>query len=196
MASEFGVLFELPEYDKAFGSFAFSAMHDLAIAGDPILSKIRRERSPGALGSVFLDKDGEEVELESRAIGADFSVLKSEVIEGDIWKLAMVLTKGSKGIEEGHKKMFFETLQKVTEATGNVVDSAGPLTFEKFYEVVSRIERSLTDDDQLAPLNIVMSPELMRNLPEQTPDQIQKIADLEQRQLEELLAKRRRRRLS
>lgn len=190
------MLFELSEYDQAFASFAFNAMNDLAVAGDPILGKIRREESPGALGSVFRDKDGNDVEIESRAIGADFSVLKREVIDGDVWALAMVLTKGSKGIEEGQKRMFYETLQTVTEATGNVVDSGGPPTWEKVYEMMSTVERSLTDEDQLSPLDIVMSPAARRSLPAQTPEQAEKFAELEKRQLEELLAKRRRRRLS
>lgn len=190
------MLFELPEYDEAFVGFASSVMNELARAGDPILSQIGSERSPGALGSVFRDKDGEDVELESQLIGTDITANKDDILHSNKGALAVMLSNGAENLQVELKKMFFGTLQTVTDATGNVVDAGGKLTFEHFYEMLSKIERSLTEDDQLSPVSIVMSPEMRKKLPVETPEQKAMIEELEKRQLEELLAKRRFRRLS
>ena len=84
----------------------------------------------------------------------------------------------------------------MTTATGNTIDAGGAFTFEKFYEMLEMIEWTLDDDDELSHPSLVMHPEMADKLPEITPEQRARLDALKQRKHEELLARRRRRRLS
>jgi hypothetical protein len=94
------------------------------------------------------------------------------------------------------KGMLFGTLNTVTEATGNVVDAKGRPTFETIYEMLDKVDWGLTDDDKLSMPTLVMNPTDVERLPELTDDQQAKLEELQERKLNELLARRRRRRLS
>ena len=63
--------------------------------------------------------------------------------------------------------------------------------------MLEKLEWSLDEDDQLVRPEIMMHPDAFKNLPsEPTPEEQAKLDELERRKHEELLARRRRRRLS
>jgi hypothetical protein len=64
------------------------------------------------------------------------------------------------------------------------------------YEMLDKIEWTLDENDELSTPSIVMHPDTASKLPQPTPEQVKMIEKLKARKLEELLAKRRRRRLS
>ncbi|WP_027005292.1 hypothetical protein [Conexibacter woesei] len=188
--------FSLPEYSGAFAWFISDAIQELARAGDPILEQIEIVESPGALGSMFEDKEGFDVELEPASLTAGLVLDVDDVREGDPWKLALQIVMASSELREGQLRTMVGTLNRVTEATGNVVNAEGPLTFEALYEMLDKIEYGLTDDDTLSLPTMLVHPDTLAKMPVPTDEQQQQITDLQERKLNELLARRRRRRLS
>jgi hypothetical protein len=95
---------------------------------------------------------------------------------------------------------FVETMGKVTEGTGNVVDAGGkPLSFELIYDALDKVELSVDENDELVMPELMMHPDQaqkLQELPPLTPEQQQKLDELKERKREEALARRRRRRLS
>lgn len=188
--------FALPEYDAAFARFMGEAMHELAAARDPLLSQIDVEEGPGAIGSVIQDQEGRDVEIEPASLEADLTMVVPAVRDGDIDALVIQLDSAAEQLREGMARTLFGALNVITNATGNVLEAKGPPTFESIYEGLEKMEWSLTDDDDLSMPTIVLSPEAMAALPPETDEQRALMEQLRQRKLRELLARRRRRRLS
>jgi hypothetical protein len=187
--------FDVPEYEIAFQTFFGEAIHEVAIARDPLISEIPFEQSPGALGSVIQDQDGNDVDLVADPISTEFSMSRNSAIQGDVEALLLLADSLSEGLAKGLAESIFGSLNTVTEATGNVVDASGKTTVEAMIEALETIELGLTDDDELSLPTIVMSPSAMEKLPAATPEQEARIEELKKERLEELLARRRHRRL-
>jgi hypothetical protein len=187
--------FEVPEYDSAFRTFFGEAIHEVAIARDSLISEIPFEQSPGALGSVIQDQDGNDVDLVAGSISTEFSMSRNSAIRGDVEALLLLIDSLSEQLAKGLVESLFGSLNTVTEATGNVVDASGKPTIEAIIEALETIELGLTDDDELSFPTIVMSPSAMEKLPTPTPEQEARIEKLKKERLEELLARRRHRRL-
>jgi hypothetical protein len=188
--------FALQEYDHAFANFIGEAIRELGRARDPILKDIELEESAGALGSMIQDQEGQDVELEPGSATTDFLMDVNAVRDGDIANLVIQIDAGAEQYRESLLKMLFGTLNTVTDATGNVVSGEGKSTFDAVYEALDRREWSLTDDDELAMPQIYMHPDAFAKVPPPTQEQLEKLEELQQRKLNELLARRRRRRLS
>jgi hypothetical protein len=62
--------------------------------------------------------------------------------------------------------------------------------------MLDKMEWQLDENDELSTPSIVMHPDTVSKLPQATPEQVKMIKELKARKLEELLARRRRRRLS
>ena len=190
------LVFELPEYDRAFAEFIFEVANALAIAAAPLLGQIRRVSAPGAGSSVVDARDFEQLDLPSQLVGFGVTIGLRAVRDGDFEPLVVGLSEGSDELASGLMKMVIATVSRVTEATGNVVTSSDGMTFEAFYEALDGMEWSLTEDDELSLPTLLMHPDTVEKLPNLTPQQEEALEDLKRRKLEELLARRRRRRLS
>jgi hypothetical protein len=118
------------------------------------------------------------------------------VRDGNFEPLIVGLSEGSDELARSLMAMVIETVSRVTEATGNVVATGGEITFEAIYQALDKMEWSLTDDNELSLPAFVMHPDTVEKLPPQTPEQERAMEELKARKLEELLAQRRRRRLS
>jgi len=188
--------FALSEYDQAFVLFVEEGLRRLAVAGDELLSQIEMVPSTGPLGSIIQDQHGRDVDLAPGAITSDLTMSIKAVRNGDVDAFVIQLDAGSAQLAEGYHKALIATLQTVTSATGNVVRANGPLTFDAFYEALDQREWSLTEDDELSMPTLMMHPDVARRLPQLTPEQEARLAALHERKLRELLARRRRRRLS
>ncbi|HZV72681.1 MAG TPA: hypothetical protein VFF79_03105 [Conexibacter sp.] len=188
--------FNLSEYDRAFGLFAEEALRALAFAGDPLLSDIEVIPTKGALGSVIQDQDGRDVDLAPQMITSDFTMSLDAVRDGDLDALVIQLDAGSAQLAEGYHKALIATMRTVTDATGNVAETKGPLTFEALYCALDRLRWSLNADGELSLPTLVVAPEVAASLPELTPEQHARLLALHERKRNDLLARRRRRRLS
>jgi hypothetical protein len=195
-AADRPLVFELPEYDRAFAEFIFEVANALAIAAAPLLGQIPRVSAPGGGSSVVDARDFDQLDLPAQAVGFGVTIDLRAVRDGDFEPLVVGLSEGSDELASELMKMVIATVTRVTEATGNVVTSSGGVTFEAFYEALDGMEWSLTEDDELSLPTLVMHPDMVKKLPALTPDQEQALNELERRKVEELLARRRRRRLS
>ncbi len=189
--------FDLPEYDEAFKAFLYTSVNALARARDPLLAGIPEETTENAGSSVLDSRTDEPLDLPSEKVGFEIGWERNDVLEGNFETLLLQFDSASKELAEKLVGMFLKTVGAVTESTGNVVNAEGqPLTFELIYEMLDKIEYTLDDDDELEMPSMVMHPNMMKKLPKPTPEQEAAIEELKQRKREELLAQRRRRRLS
>ena len=187
--------FDVPEYEQAFQTFFGEAIHEVASARDPLIAEIPFEQSPGAMGSVIQDQEGNDVELVSDLISTKIEISRNDVIAGSIESLLLLIDSASEELSEGLAKALFASLKTVTDATGNIVDAKGKSVFDAVIEMMETIELDLNDDGELALPSLWMNPKAMENLPTPTPEQEARIEEVKNERLEELLARRRSRRL-
>jgi hypothetical protein len=188
--------FQVNEYEAAFAEFFGDAVHELVRTHDPLLGQIDWEKSPGATASVIQNRAGEDVDLAQPPVSAEATLRRGPIRRGDFVELWLSIDDMAKQMAAGMAKGMFATLDTVTAATGNVFDAGGKSTFDAYLEMLEKIELSLTDDDRLSMPSIVLSPEHLQKLPPPTPEQLARLEELQERKLNELLARRRRRRLS
>jgi hypothetical protein len=188
--------FALPEYEHAFDRFFADAIHELVGAHEPLLADMDWETTPGATASVFQDQVGEDVELTQAPISAAGVVRRAPIRRGTLIDLWLTIDDIAKQMARGMVKGLIGTLDTVTGATGNVVSGAGKPTFRAMLEVLETIEWSLTDDDELSMPTMMLHPDTLKEMPPATPDELAQIEELKERKLNELLSRRRRRRLS
>jgi hypothetical protein len=188
--------FDLSEYDRAFSGFVHDTVHELARAQSPLLSRIAVEAAPGTASSVVEARDAAPLDLPADSVGFEVTMDVEAVRQGNFDSLVIELSSASEELGRELVGMLISTLNKVTESTGNVVNAGGKFTFEHFYEMLDKIEWSLTEDDELSLPEIVLHPDSVKDLPEMTREQEATLDELKRRKHEELLARRRRRRLS
>jgi hypothetical protein len=117
------VPFDIPEYEQAFQTFFEEAIHEVASVRDPLIAEIPFEQSPGAMGSVIQDQEGNDVELVSDSIATKIEISRNDVIAGNTESLLLLIDSASENLSEGLAKGLFSSLSTVTKATGNVVDA-------------------------------------------------------------------------
>ena len=188
--------FALPEYESAFTMFMVETIQDLARSRSPILSMIEVEEQYSTVASRIRDRDGMNLDLPEQMAGFAMSIDADAVRTTDVEAFAIEADRASEALEKDLLSMVFGTISTITEATGNVVTSSGGFRFDAFYEALDTMEWSLTDDGELSLPTLVMHPDAVKKVPDPTPEQLEKIESLKQRKHEELLARRRRRRLS
>ena len=171
----------------------------IARAGDPVLSQIKIKVVPmtGTVSSVMETRGETALDLPAEPVGFEFGVNSADVRDGNFEALQVQLVEAADGYAEQLAKMVYGSLNKITTATGNTFDAGGrPPTFVMVYEMLDKIEWALDENDELSTPSLVMHPDTASKLPRPTPEQEKMIEELKARKLEELLAKRRRRRLS
>ncbi len=114
----------------------------------------------------------------------------------DIEKFGRQLGAAAEQLAGDMVKHIIGSVDKLTHATGNVVDAKGRPAFDALYEMLDKIEWGLTDDDELSMPTLVGGSDALSKLPELNEEQQAALDDLLRRKHEELLAQRRRRRLS
>ena len=189
--------FALPDYDLACAHVISRVTKDIARASDPVLSQIKVVPMKGTVSSVVETRGKMALDLPAEPVGFELGVKAEDVRDGNFEALQVKIAEAADGYAEQLAKMFFGSMSKITTATGKTINAkGGPLTFEMFYEMLDKMEWKLDENDELSTPSLVIHPDMVPRLPQQTPDQLKKIEELKARKLEELLAKRRRRRLS
>ncbi|MFN2468893.1 MAG: hypothetical protein ABR521_12265 [Gaiellaceae bacterium] len=192
--------FALYEYDAAFSEFFRQAVHALARARSPLLSQIQFVDAGGTVGSRVRSREGMDVELEPGGVDMDVTADLKAVRAGDLSVLHVEMDEAAEQLAQGLVGLFVETMNKVTEGTGNVIDAAGQqLSFELIYEMLEKVEFSVNENNELVMPSLLIHPdqaEKLQKLEPLTPDEERRMAELKKRKREEALARRRRRRLS
>lgn len=188
--------FALPEYDQAFGLFVGRLLRELARAHDPVLASIRFEPMASTLVSQIRTREGLDVRLPDTGVESEFTMDVEAVRRTDVAAFAEQMEQASEGYAKQLVGYVFETMNAVTQATGNVVDAGGAFSFEHLYEMLEKIELSIDENDELVMPSLVMHPDDVKKLPVITQEQQDRLDQLKARKLEEALARRRRRRLS
>src|SRR5690349_16808507 len=133
--------FALPEYDVAFARFIGDVVRELARARDPLLAMVRFEETSMALGTRIQDREGADVDLPGTTTEFEMSTGVADVRNGNLEPLTVQADRAADEYARQLVKHFVSTMDKVTEATGNVVDAGGkPMTFDKFYEMLDQME--------------------------------------------------------
>jgi hypothetical protein len=191
------VPFELPEYERAFAEFLRDTVQEVARAGDPVLSQIAVEKQTTTAASQIRSREGMVVDLPERRVGFELVTSLAAVRSADFDQFAADVHKAADELRKDLAKGFYENISTVTEATGNVVDVSGELTFETLYEAMDQMEWTLTDEGELSVPSIIMHPSMVEKLRAlETPETLAAMDELKARKYEEALARRRRRRLS
>ena len=189
--------FELPEYDQAFIEFLHETVYSVARAGDPVLSQIEVEKQSTTAASRIRSREGVDVDLPERKVGFEFITSFEMVRSADYGEFAGKVYKAAEALRKDLAEGFFENIGTITEATGNVVDAGGELTFETLYELMDKMEWTLTDEGELSMPSLILNPALVEKLQAlETPETHAAMEALKARKYEEALARRRRRRLS
>jgi len=191
------MLFALPDYDLACGQVISRVTKDIARASNPVLSQIKVVPMKSTVSSVMETRDNTALDLPAELMGFELGVKAEDVRDGNFEALQVKLVEAAEGYATQLSKMLYGSLGKITTATGNTFDAEGrPFAFEMLYETLDKMEWTLDENDELSTPSIVMHPDTASKLPQPTPEQVKMLEELKARKLEELLAKRRRRRLS
>ena len=189
--------FALPDYDLACAHVISRVTKDIARANHPVLSQIKVVPMKGTVSSVMETRDNMALDLPAEPVGFELGVKAEDVRDGNFEALQVKLVEAADGYADQLSKMLYGSLDKITTATGNTLDAGErPFTFEMLYEMLDKIEWTLDENDELSTPSLVMRPDTASKLPQSTPEQVKMIEELKARKLEELFAKRRRRRLS
>jgi hypothetical protein len=189
--------FALPDYNLACGQVLARVTKDIARESDPVLSQIQVVPVHSTVSTVVETREDITLDLPAEPIGFGLGVKAEDVRGGNFEALQVKLVEASDEYADQLSKMLYGSLDKITTATGNTFDAEGqPFTFEMLYEMLDKVEWKLDEDDELSKPTLVMNPAMEAKLPRLTPDQGKMIENLKARKLEELRARRRRRRLS
>jgi hypothetical protein len=140
-----------------------------------------------------------DVDLEPKEVGFTFRMDVNAVREGDLSNFLLQIGSAAEELAKAMVGGMVQTLDKVTEATGNVVKGSGEIDFDAIYAALEGLEWSIDDAGELVKPTMVMHPETAKKvmqLPELTEEQKEKLAALEARKREEARARRRTRRIS
>ncbi|MEA2475122.1 MAG: hypothetical protein QOE06_3037 [Thermoleophilaceae bacterium] len=192
--------FALYEYDAAFTRFFSQTMRVLAQAHSPLLAEMRFVETPGTIGSRVRDREGMDIVLDPGKTSTEITSDLKAVREGHYEQLYEAMYESADAMAEQLVGYFIESIGKVTEGTGNVLDAGGrPFGFDVLYETLENLEFSLDENDELVMPSLIMHPknaEKLRDLPPLTDEQQRRLDALKERKRTEALARRRRRRLS
>ena len=192
--------FALHEYDAAFSRFFSQTMRVLAQAHSPLLAQMRFIEMPGTLGSRVRDRQGMDIVLDPAKTATEVTSDLKAVRDGDYEQLYEAMFESADAMAEQLIGYFVESMGKVMEGTGNVVDAGGRrFGFDVLYETLEKLEFSVDENDELVMPSLVMNPaeaKKLQDLPPLTDAQQQALDELKERKREEALARRRRRRLS
>jgi len=137
------------------------------VYGSGVLSRIRRlQAHEGDTFSTYR-LDGSVQQSGTREIGVEFSVDKNELAKLTPKELVEKVDRVALEMAEKTSKGVFEDIRKVTDETGNVVDSRGqPFSFDLLLQGLEKIEMDFDEHGQPTGLTIVMHPELGKRVPE------------------------------
>jgi len=111
----------------------------------PGLSDIKAYEIPEGRSTAFVRENGDFEENPMQQISADFEIMTSDVPHADFPFIKSKLEDSAKSMGEQQARMFFDTLEKATTKTGNVVKARGRMTVDDFFQSLELIEISFDE---------------------------------------------------
>jgi hypothetical protein len=117
--------FALYEYDSAYHLFFAETVRTLAQERSPLLAGMETMETSGTVGSRVRTRDGMDVTLAPGKTSTEITNDLGAVRTGDYESLYVELDKASDSMAKELVGLFVETMNKITEGTGNIVDAGG-----------------------------------------------------------------------
>ena len=192
--------FRLSEYALAERVFLGQAIDILTYSRGGVLSMVRREKVGRVGTSRFTLESGETVDLEPVPAAAELTLGRDDIIAGNVDAVITMADEAAAQFHEVLERMLFQTMEKVTAATGNQIDATGMDINDAMYEMLEKLEITFEEDGSISPgFTIVASPEMAEKLAQaerdMTDEQRQRLNDLMDQKRREFFDRRRRRKL-
>ena len=128
------------------------------IQQDPILSQLKREMLFEGNRSSIKNENGEIEESGYKGISAPLSVEREDVInKGHIAFVENIRGEMIGEVRRQQIRQFFDTVEKATEKSGNVVNAKGqPITFELFLELFKKMQVDFDEEGNPHELTFAM----------------------------------------
>jgi hypothetical protein len=136
------------------------------IQQDQILSRIRRELLFEGNRSSMKTENGEKEESSYKEVSAPYSVEREDIInKGHIVFVENIRDKMISEVRGQQVRQFFQTIDKATEKSGNVINGKGqPITFELLLEVYEKIQVDFDEEGNPHELFFPMHPSMFAKI--------------------------------
>src|SRR4051794_19119609 len=125
------MLFALPEYAAAAGRNSYLAIHELARARSPLLSRIKSVPAEGIPVSRFSGRGTAELEIAPISARIKLEIDIPSVVRGDLGAVLAAFDEAAEEQERVTSEALFSGISKITDMTGNKVDAAGqPISWD------------------------------------------------------------------
>jgi hypothetical protein len=193
-------LFSLYEYNRAFTRFVGEAIHELMARKDPVLGRIKSERSEQIPIVRNTMPSGEVVEGQPLRTETSVAVTLDDVVSGDVDEFAAALDDTATKALAQVMPRFFERIGGLSEAAGTTVDArAEPLSYELLLRGFEKIDIDFDDNGNPIMPKLVVGPDMfeaLRKLPPETEQQQRAWREMIERKRREFNDRRRYRKLS
>lgn len=192
-------LFDLPEYDRAFGEFFFEAINELMRQKSPLLNKIpshKVDRLPISRNSF---EDGKVLDSPPFEIGASLIAMRTDCIANNVSVVAELVDDAAEQAVKIVVPQILETVGRLSQAAGTAVDAKGQkLSHDLMTESLDAVEIDFDDGGNPIFPTLVASPILLNalaKLPPRTPEELARYNAMIERKREAFNARRRYRKL-
>jgi hypothetical protein len=163
------MLFALPEYAAAAGRSAYVAIHELARARSPLLSRIESVPVESIPVARFSRCGADDLEITPTQGWIKLEVEIPAVVDGDLGALLGALDAAAEEQERVTTEALFAGIQKITDMTGNKVDASGrPISWDLITDTLETMEIRFDEDGEM-DLTLVMNPRDLERLQQLGP---------------------------
>lgn len=185
--------FRVDEYDVSGRRFFFDAMDAVTRASHPILQNMHVERRETLAPTLNTLSPGVVVTGESKLVRGEGSIAVDAAIAGNPDDLVRLISDWGDLRAKQLLSTMFEHVDKVTEATGQVVN--GKKTWEALIEAVEIMEISFDEDGEPSMPSLATQDGLHMKVDQMPPEVQARIEEIIERKRLEWLDRRRTRRL-
>lgn len=193
-------LFELPEYDRAFGRFVYVATDELMTAKSPILSQIQRVPASSIPATRNTMPDGTVVENEPMAVMMPFAVDFKDAVAGNLGAFTDMIDAAAESSLAELMPQFYGHIGRICEGAGTAIDARGePFSHEFYLKMLQAIDIDFDENGKPELPTAVVSPamaEAIQKLPPPTAEQQKRQDEIIESKRQEFNARQRHRQLS
>jgi hypothetical protein len=135
-------LFALTDYDAPASRFVEEAIRELAAAHSPVLSRMKRVELEGPIDSQLTTDEGVTVDLPGVQVKAPIEYSLTEIIHGNYDGLITAIDGAADVYAGTIVTHVFESIGKVTEATGLVKRASGPFSWDDALDMFEAMDWS------------------------------------------------------
>lgn len=189
---------KLPEYSKVTAEFINDAVGALMRAKNEIYGEIKHEKT-SQLGLQMTLESGEVIETPPLHVQAEFVMLISDAVNGNLDALYGVMESMADGMLSSVMPQIFARIGQICDATGNSIDAGGQeISHDLLLDLLEKTEY-VFDENGGHNTKFVVHPSMMekiRNLPPATQEQDRRFEEIMERKRKEFYASRPSRQLS